>query len=133
MWVLHTGRGTLREPTREQVLPVVQEAIAAGCGELSVEHEQGPTLVVVVGGARAMAMRLAAAGHAGHHAIEPTASLGSSERYTLANGQVDHYADRDTVDARHLMPIVAHFLATLDRWPGVPWQDDESVDEIPAG
>lgn len=123
MLMLHTGRRTLREPTREQVLLAVQEAIAAGCGELSVEHEQGPTLVVVVGGDRAMVMRLAAAGDAGHHAIDPTASPEPSEGYTLTNGQVDHYADRDTVDARHLMPIVIHFLATLDRWPGVPWQD----------
>ncbi|MEU5726120.1 hypothetical protein ABZ783_30445 [Micromonospora sp. NPDC047738] len=115
------------------MLLVVQEAIAAGCGALSVEHEQGPILVVVVGGARAMVMRLAAAGDAGHHAIELAASLEPSERYTLTNGQVDHYADRDTVDTRHLVPIVTHFLATLDRWPGVPWQNDESGDEVPAG
>ncbi len=45
----------------------------------------------------------------------------------LANGQVDRYAGRDTIAVRHVMPIVTHFLATIDRWPGVAWEDDNAV------
>ena len=72
-------------------------------------------------------MRLAESGEPGFHAIDPEASPERSGAYVLANGQVDQYADRDTVEVRHVVPIVTHFLATLDRWSGMTWQDDHAI------
>ncbi|MEU7920223.1 hypothetical protein [Micromonospora zamorensis] len=127
MWVLHAGRTTLEGPVDEQMLSAIRRTISARCGEIWLEHQQGPILGIVMGGNRAMVLRLAESGDAGFHAIDPEASPEGSGEYVLANGQVDQYADRDTVEVRHIVPIATHFLATLDRWPGVTWQDDNAI------
>lgn len=126
MWVMHVGQDTLESPNRTRMLATVESAIAAGQGEVWLEHDRGPALAIVVGRTRAMVMCLAQAGDAGYHATDPTASPEPSEEYVLANGQVDQYADRDTVEVRRVMPIVTHFLATMDRWPEVEWADDNA-------
>jgi len=122
--VLRTGRVTLRDPAEDEVLATVRGAIRAGSGEVWIEHQDGPVLAVVIGGSRAMVMRLAEAGDAGFHAVDPEAPPEPSEQYVLANGQVDEYTDRDTIAVRHVLPVVRHFLATLERWPEVTWEDD---------
>jgi hypothetical protein len=126
VWVMHAGNVTLDSPSHDRMLAAV-EAIAAGTGEIWFEHEQGPVLGIVIGGTRAMVLRLAESGDAGYHAIDPEASPEPSAQYVLANGQVDEYADSDTIEVRHVLPIVSHFLASLDRWPGVIWRDDNAV------
>ncbi len=126
MWVMQAGRAT-ENPSRERMLATAQAAISAGTGEIWFEHRQGPILAVVIGGDRAMVMCLAEASDAGYHAIDVDASPASSEEYVLTNGQVDRYTHRDTVEVGHVMPIVTHFLATLDRWPGVMWNDDNAT------
>lgn len=127
MWMMRAGQTTLKDPSEEQVLSAVREAVSAGQGEIWIEHQRGPILGLVLGGTRAMVLRLAEPGDAGFHAIDPKAPPEPSGEYVLANGQVDQYGDRDTVGARHVVPIVVHFLATTDRWPGVAWQDDNAV------
>lgn len=127
MWVMHPGQTTLEGPVNEQILSAVRRTISASHGEIWIEHQQGPILGIVIGGNRAMVLRLAESGDAGFHAIDPEASPEPSAEYVLANGQVDRYVDRDTVEVRHVLPIVTRFLATLDRWPGVTWQDDNAV------
>jgi hypothetical protein len=126
MWVMHAGQAVVENATQERMLTAVQEAISAGTGEIWIERQRGPMLAVVIGSNRAMVLRLAEPGDAGYHAIDPAASPEPSGEYILANGQVDQYADRDTVEVRHIMPIVTHFLATMDRWPGVAWKDDNA-------
>lgn len=121
---MHAGQTTLEDPSEEQVLSGVRKAVSAGGGEIWIEHQRGPILGLVLGGTRAMVLRLEEPGDAGFHAIDPKASPEPSAVYVLANGQVDQYGDRETVDTRHVVPIVVHFLATTDRWPGVAWQDD---------
>lgn len=120
------GTGHAGEPRRRADAGSSADAVAEGRGEVWIEHDSGLMLAVVVGGARAMVLRLAEAGDAGQHAISPDASPDPSEEYVLANGQVDRYADRDAVEVRHVAPIVTHFLATTDRWPGVEWEDDNA-------
>ncbi|MGK5737848.1 hypothetical protein [Micromonospora sp. URMC 103] len=127
MWMVRVGQTMLEDPSDEQVLSAVQEAVSAGEGEIWIEHQRGPILGLVLGGARAMVLRLEEPGDAGFHAIDPKASREPSGEYVLANRQVDQYGDRDAADARHVVPIVVHFLATTDRWPGVAWQDDDEV------
>lgn len=127
MWMLHADRTTLEGPVDEQMLSAVRRAISASHGEIWLEHQQGPVLGIVIGGNRAMVLRLAESGDAGFHAIDPEASPERSGEYVLANGQVDQYADRDTVEVRHVVPIVTHFLASLNRWSGVTWQDDNAI------
>jgi hypothetical protein len=127
VWIMHAGKTTLESASDEQVLSAVREAISAGRGEIWIEHQRGPILGVVLGGARAMVLRLAESGDAGFNGIDPEGSPEPSGEYVLANGQIDQYADRDTVEVRHVVPILVHFLATVERWPGVTWQDDKAV------
>lgn len=125
--MLRTGQEAFRDPSHEQVLTTVQQAMSAGQGEIWIDHEQGRTLAVVLGGTRAMVMFLPEPDDAGHHAIDPTASTGDPGEYLLANGQIDRYADCDTIDVPYLPQVVTHFLATTDRWPGVPWVNDGAM------
>lgn len=127
MWVMRAGQAILKNPSTERMLAVVKEAISDGTGQIWIEKECGPILAVTIGGTRTMVMRLAERGDDGYHAVDLAASPEPSETYILTNGQVDQYADRDTVEVRYVMPIVAHFLATTDRWPRVMWQDDSAV------
>jgi len=124
---MRADRVTVKEASPERVMTAIREALSAGKGEIWIEHVQGPILAIAIGGNRAMVMCMAEVGDAGYHAIDAGASLVSSEEYLLTNGQVDRYADRDTVEVGHVMPIVTHFLATLDRWPGVTWNDDNTT------
>ncbi|MFD0683918.1 hypothetical protein [Actinomadura fibrosa] len=125
MWTLHNGNVVVHDPSDAEIVSVMEQAISRGQGELWVEHADGPVLGIVLGDSgRAMVLRLAESGDAGWHAVDPAASSEQVGYYLLANGQLDEYADRDTVETREVMPILAHFLATTGCWPGVQWHDD---------
>jgi hypothetical protein len=122
---MHTPDDTVQHPSNDAMLAAVREAISARQGELWVEHHEGPALGIVVGdSARAMVLRIAESGDPGYHAVDPAASPEPTGNYVLANGQRDEYSDRDTIEVQHLIPILTHFLANLDRWPGVTWHND---------
>ncbi|GAA4568740.1 hypothetical protein GCM10023193_50940 [Planotetraspora kaengkrachanensis] len=124
MWVMHAGTDTVRAPSRDTMLRAIQAATSHGQGEIWLEHPDGPALGIVLGQTRAMVLRLEEAGDAGYHAVDLTAAPIPSDTYTLSNGQVDEYDDRDTVNAHHVLSIVDHFLATGERWTGVVWHND---------
>ncbi|MGW2036803.1 hypothetical protein [Streptomyces virginiae] len=67
-----------------------------GSQETWFESETGRLLAVVTNGDRAMVVLLDGEGDPGEHLVDPHAE-GSSGGYVLAGGQVDSYADRDTV------------------------------------
>ncbi|MFR9775642.1 Imm1 family immunity protein [Micromonospora sp. MS34] len=102
----------------------LSRVVSAGRGEVWWEHPQGAVLGVVVGGRRALVLHLREPGDVGRHAVDPTAPPDVVGEYRLNNGQVDRYADRDTVEVDRLPALVAHFLAAAGRWPGVEWADD---------
>ena len=74
------------------------------------ESESGALLAVVTNGHRVMVMLLREPGDAGEHAIDASAADGTSSGYVLSNGQVDTYADRDTVPFDDAMIRVASVL-----------------------
>ena len=74
------------------------------------ESESGAVLAVVTNGHRVMVMLLRDTGDAGEHAIDASAADDTSTGYVLANGQIDTYADRDTVPFHDAMIRVACVL-----------------------
>jgi predicted type IV restriction endonuclease len=87
------------------------------------ECDSGALLAVVTNGQRAMVMLLREPGDAGEHAIDESAVEGTSSGYVLANGQVDTYADRDTVPFDDAMIRVACVLDEHVR-PASEWKVD---------
>ena len=82
----------LRLPSRSFVL-----GCEVGDAGRRFESDSGELLAVVTNGERAMVMLLREPGDAGEHAVDETAGTSTSSGYVLANGQVDTYADCDTV------------------------------------
>ncbi|MFI0357180.1 hypothetical protein [Actinomadura sp. 9N407] len=128
MWIVDVQADPVKDPTEERILAAVQEAVHTGRGEIWIrqwaDQEHGPALAMVIGGARAFVAAFSGIDEVGHHAIDPAAPSAPSERYALANGQVDAYDDRDTVSIHYIPQIVTHFLATHGRWNGVQWYHD---------
>lgn len=86
------------------------------------EDEHGRLLAVVTNGTRAMVMLMHEGGDPGEHLIDPRGE-GRSGGFVLGNGQVDTYADRDTVVFSVAGRAVAHLIDH-----GV-WPDDVSVED----
>ncbi|MFI6148688.1 hypothetical protein [Streptomyces sp. NPDC051109] len=79
------------------------------------ENDAGRLLAVVTNGDRAMVMSLDGEGGPGEHLVDPRGA-GSSGGYLLSSGQVDSYADRDTVDFDVACRAVAYFIEH-GAWP----------------
>lgn len=82
------------------------------------ENDAGRLLGVVTNGERAMVVLLDGEGAPGEHLVDPRGegSSGGSGGYLLSNGQVDRYADRDTVPFDVAGRAVAHFIEH-GTWP----------------
>ncbi|MGW8777097.1 Imm1 family immunity protein [Streptomyces sp. NPDC055796] len=92
------------------------------------ENGAGRLLAVVTNGERAMVVLLDGEGDPGEHLVDPRGE-GSSGGYLLSNGQVDSYADRDTVAFDVAGRAVAHFIEH-GTWPAeVTVEDDRPADE----
>jgi len=102
---------------------LLRERRLNGQWETWFESESGELLAVVTNGTRAMVMLLREPGDAGEHAIDAFAAEGSSTGYALANGQLDAYADRDTVPFEDAMIRVASVLND-DVRPTTEWTVD---------
>ncbi|WP_326586047.1 hypothetical protein [Streptomyces sp. NBC_01294] len=86
---------------------------------------RGRQLAVVTNGERAMVVLTDTDGSPWEHLVDPHADS-SSGRYPLSNGQIDTYADRDTVTFDLACRAVAHFI-THATWPAdVSIEDDRS-------
>jgi hypothetical protein len=87
-------------------------------------REDGALIGVVTNRERALVVWLDEPGDPGRHAIDPGAGGGRGDGYRLANGQVDHYADRDTVPFALARQIVRSLVDRGTAPDGVDWQAD---------
>ena len=100
------------------VAETVHDRVSQGTMTTLLESSRGRTIHLVSNGSRAMVMLLEHSdGDPGEHAIDP-AEVGTSGGFVLENGQVDEYADRDTVPLGEALRIVVHLVAA-----GVPPDD----------
>ena len=106
----------------EEARSLLGNRLAWASQETWFEDDDGRLLAVVTNGTRAMVMLLNGEGDPGEHLSDPRAE-GESSRYLLANGQIDTYADRDTVDFGAAGRAVAHLIDH-----GV-WPDGATVDD----
>ncbi|MFF5488605.1 hypothetical protein [Streptomyces virginiae] len=86
------------------------------------EDGRAASLAVVTNGERAMVSLLDGEADRAEHLVDPRGS-GSSGGYRLTNGQVDVYADRDTVTFEAAGRAVAYFIEHAT------WPDDVSVED----
>ncbi|WP_406346414.1 hypothetical protein OH787_05950 [Streptomyces sp. NBC_01547] len=93
-----------------------------GTQETWFEDGRAANLAVVTNGERAMVSLLDDEADRAEHLVDPRGS-GSSGGYQLANGQVDVYADRDTVTFEAAGRAVAYFVEHAT------WPDDVSVED----
>ncbi|THA86553.1 hypothetical protein [Streptomyces sp. A0592] len=90
------------------------------------ESDAGRLLNVVTNGERAMVALLNGEGDPGEHLVDPRAE-GTSGGYPLPNGQVDGYADRDTVPFDVATRAVGYFI-DHGTWPAeVTVEDDRGA------
>ena len=80
----------------EEAVAAVIRARDSGPREMLFESDRGRTLFFVTNGNRVMMVLMDEPGDPGEHAVDVDAA-GTSSGYVLSNGQVDEYADRDTV------------------------------------
>ncbi|CAM5292208.1 hypothetical protein SAVIM338S_00316 [Streptomyces avidinii] len=80
-----------------------------GNQETWFENGAGRILVVVTNGERARVMLMDGEGDLGQHLVDPRGE-GSSSAYRLSNGQIDSYADRETVPFDVAGHAVAHLI-----------------------
>jgi hypothetical protein len=80
----------------EDAVAVAVRARDSGPREVLFESDLGRTLLFVTNGDRVMMVLMDEPGDPGVHVVDPDAD-GTSSGYVLSNGQVDEYADRDTV------------------------------------
>lgn len=88
-----------------------------------LESSDGRALGLVSNGVRAMVVLMNGEGEAGEHAVDETA-LGSSGGFVLENGQLDEYADEDTVPLDLGLRIVASVVEYGTPPPDVGWRVD---------
>ncbi|MEV6104683.1 hypothetical protein AB0M28_08195 [Streptomyces sp. NPDC051940] len=112
-WVLYGGGGRAYSGAEARLL--LRNRMDHGSLETWFVDGAGRMLGVVANGERAMVLLLGAAGDPGEHLVDPGAP-GDSGGYVLANGQVDVYADRDTVPFDRACRAVAH-LIDVGGWP----------------
>ncbi len=108
------------EPKRLEVL-----ATLAVCEEAdwSIEHNDGPILIVLLNPQRAFVMWMREEGDAGMHAVDPNADGSDSQEFVLSNGQVDEFSNFDTVSRELALDAVAHFLRARAPSPQLQWQE----------
>jgi hypothetical protein len=87
------------------------------------ESDSGRLLAVVTNGVRAMVVLLREPGDPGEHAVDRSADGSTGGGYVFDNGQVDTYADRDTVPLAVAIELVAAVIDGRERSPA-DWQVD---------
>lgn len=87
-------------------------------------RDDGAIIGVLTNHQRALVVWMDEPGDPGRHAIDPAAGAGHSEGYRLTNGQVDRYADRDTVPFALAQKIVRGLVDRGTAPDGVQWQAD---------
>lgn len=117
-WHLQNSPGTTYTPDEAQRL--LHNRLSFGTQETRFEDPEGRVLAVVTNADRALVVLYEDG--ASQHLIEPEAQ-GESQGFLLGNGQVDAYANRDTVPFATAARALAHFMAHGT------WPDDVTVED----
>jgi hypothetical protein len=96
-------------------ISLLRSRLRSGQCETWFESDSGELLAVVTNAKRAMVMLLREPGDAGEHAVDESAGITTSSGYVLANGQVDTYADCDTVRLADALELVASVIEGRER------------------
>ncbi|MEU9254457.1 hypothetical protein AB0D66_21705 [Streptomyces sp. NPDC048270] len=120
LWHLQGSPGF--EYSGEKARQLLRHRLDWATQETWFEDGRAANLTVVTNGERAMVSLLDGEAGRAEHLIDPRES-GSSGGYQLANGQVDVYADRDTVTFEAAGRAVAYFIEHAT------WPDDMSVED----
>jgi hypothetical protein len=119
-WVLRDS-GPVRSELVEDML---NGRIAAGELTTWLESTVGRTIGLVTNGTRAMLVLMEYEGDAGFHAVDPSATDDTQGGYVLDNGQVDIYADRDTVPLPEALYAMAVLVRTGELDDRISWRCD---------
>ncbi|MET8981767.1 hypothetical protein ABZX85_39865 [Streptomyces sp. NPDC004539] len=99
----------------EAVPEALRSRIALGHLETWLTSSSGRSLAFVTNTERAMVVLLEGPDDPGEHAVTPDTE-GTSDGFTLSNGQVDEYPDEDTVPIEEALRLVRHVVET-GTWP----------------
>lgn len=119
-WHLHGSRG--HAYSGEEARLLLGNRLDWANQETWFEDDEDRLLAVVTNGKRAMVVLMNAEGDPGEHLVDPSGE-GHTGGYLLSNGQIDVYADRDTVPFTVAARAVAH-LIDHGTWP-----DDVTIDD----
>lgn len=108
--------------TGETVEQAVLAEFEAGRQMVALTSSLGRILLLASNGTRAMVVLMDRAGDAGQHAADPDAT-GVSGGYVLDNGQVDEYANADTVELGQAL-VIARQVVTGSGAATVVWRND---------
>jgi len=104
------------QPIRHvDVGPHIRHGLEENQQEFSFARDDGMIVALITNRVRAMVMVLRDVDDPGEHVAIPGAA-GSSSGYRLVNGQVDQYADDDTVELHRAVACVEH-LMQYGHWP----------------
>jgi hypothetical protein len=118
-WQLGDEPVSLTSETAERAL---RAEFVAGNQMVTLTSSLGRILLVVTNGTRAMVVLMDTVGDAGQHATDPDAP-GVSGGFVLDNGQVDEYANADTVELEEALVAVRQLVAGLGATT-VIWHND---------
>jgi hypothetical protein len=110
--------------TGREAADLLRRRANEGVLETWLIRDDGPVIGIVTNGSRAMVVWMAEPGDPGRHAVDPGAGEGRGDGYRLGNGQVDRYADRDTVPFALARRIVTELLDSGTTGEDVNWHDD---------
>ena len=120
-WALEDNSGWLQP---SDAADLITRRLESGVLCTWFEGDAGRRIAFVTNGSRAMVLRLDHdAGDPGEHAIDPGAT-GVSGGFMLENGQVDEYADTDTVALHEGLRILRHLVAEGEPPSDANWQID---------
>lgn len=88
----------------------VSDRLEAGVYETWFDADSGRMLCLVTNGPRALLMLLDHQGDAGAHLIDPRGGDEPVDGFVLANGQVDEYAERDTVPLATALDVLRSLI-----------------------
>ena len=89
-----------------------------------LESDRGRIACLVTNGERALLMVLDHVQDAGEHLIDEAAEDVESTGYVLENGQVDSYADRDTVPLASALAALREMIDADPASAARPWVSD---------
>ena len=119
-WVLRDSGAV----SADDVTEMLRDRLSHGEHTTWLDSARGRTAGLVTNGTRAMLVVLDFEGDAGVHAADPNGADQMQSGYMLENGQVDSYADRDTVPLDDAAQALAELVRSGSLDPRIYWRSD---------